>query len=172
MNDHNNDDHNQDEFTEEEIRKLIEDSKQVNEFKVGYNIGFILHKNFGYHILLTLIINLLASSILIGLTSQIYPLIDITLIGFLIGMCLYTVMELIVKILLIRFFLKSIIYSFGLILYVVNVTLFWLGDFMVDRFDFKPHVENIFLYTVGFMLIRFVFSTYVRKAEWIQKGLK
>src|SRR5690606_4407063 len=99
--------------------------------------------NFGYHVLFTLIVNLLSSSILIGLTSQIYPLIDITLVGFFVGMFLYTLMELIIKIIMIRFLLKPIIYSFGLILYIVNVTLFWLTDLMVDRFDYELHVENI-----------------------------
>ena len=172
MNDHNHDDHDKDDLTEEEIRKMIDESKQVNKLKIGYDIGFILHKNFGYHVLFTLIVNLLSSSILIGLTSQIYPLIDITLVGFFVGMFLYTLMELIIKIIMIRFLLKPIIYSFGLILYIVNVTLFWLTDLMVDRFDYELHVENIFIFTIGFMLLRFIFTTYVRKAQWIQKGLK
>lgn len=172
MNDHNNDDHDKDDITEEEIRKLIDESKQVNQMKLGYDFGFILHKNFGYHVLFTLIVNLLASSILIGLTSQFYPLMDVTLVGFLVGIFLYSMMELVIKIILIRYLIKPIIYSFGLILYVVNVTLFWLSDLMVDRFDFLLHVENIFIFTFGFMLFRFIFTTYVRKAQWIQKGLK
>ena len=100
MNDHNHDDHDKDDLTEEEIRKMIDESKQVNKLKIGYDIGFILHKNFGYHVLFTLIVNLLSSSILIGLTSQIYPLIDITLVGFFVGMFLYTLMELIIKIII------------------------------------------------------------------------
>lgn len=172
MNDHNNDDHDKNDLTEEEIRKLIDESKQVNQLKLGYDFGFILHKNFGYHVLFTLIVNLLSSSILIGITSQIYPLMDVTLIGFLVGMFLYSLMELVIKILLIRYLIKPIIYSFGLILYILNVTLFWLSDLMVDRFDFLLHVENIFIFTLGFMLLRFIFTTYVRKAKWIQKGLK
>jgi hypothetical protein len=172
MNDHDDRNQKDDELTEEELRQLLEDARKVHHLKAGYDIGFILHRNFGYHILFTLIINLLVGGIIVGITSRFYPLIGVTWPGLVLGLVLYTLMELIIKILLIRFLLKPIIYSFGLIFYVLNVVLFWITDVIVDGFDFKLKIENIFIFTIFFMLLRLLFSTYVRKAAWIQKGLK
>lgn len=153
---------------DEEISDVL---NAKNPYKVGYQLGFILHKHFSMHVLLTLVINLTCGAIVIGLLGIMHPVVQVySIVGFVIAMVLYTLMELVVKLLMIRFIWKIVIQSFGLLFFIVNVSLFFIVELSVENFTFLYEPSNIFIFTLVFMMTRLLFTTYVRKARWIQKG--
>src|SRR5690554_795559 len=104
----------------QENQENMDISHSKNPLKLGYQLGFILHQNFSVHVLLTVMINLLVSAIIIGIFSIFYPILAVySWQSFMIGILFYSLMELSVKILLIRFMWKVIIQSFGLVLFIV-----------------------------------------------------
>src|SRR5690606_874088 len=135
--------------------------KQINILSIekgtsiGYQLGFILHDNFSLHILLTLIVNLLSSAVIIGLYSTFYKVIEVhSFESFFIGLILYTVMEIIIKLILIRFAWKILIQTFGFIFFILNLTLFFIVSLLVPGFTFLRNPSNIFIYTLSFMAFR------------------
>ena len=148
---------------------------KINEKRlvsVGYKLGFMLHDNFSIHVVYTLIINLLSSAAVIGIFSAFSPVVKVDNIWtFLIAMIFYSLMELMIKILVIRFFFKMIIQSFGLPFYIINLVLFFLTTLLVPEFSFLTDPQNIFIFTLGLMVLRLLLSTYTRKSRLFQKGV-
>lgn len=164
----NDHDQDPDDLDEEKLKALMNEKAPL---KLGYKLGFILHPNFSVHILLTFIINLIVGGVVVGLYAAFYPIILVdTLIAFVIGMILYTTMEIIIKMLLIAFLWKLVIQTFGLLFFILNVGLFYIMDIMIEPIHFLYDASNIFVYTLSFMLVRLLFSTYVRRSRWIQGG--
>lgn len=132
--------------------------------------GFILHPNFGIYGLIMLIINMLTAALIIGFSNLISPIIEVTIIGFLLGILLYTLIELTIKLLLLRFLLKQVIYSLGSIFYILYVGIFYLVSIIVPNPGFVfPTTENLFVFVVIFIIVRMAFSTLIRKNIFIQK---
>src|SRR5690606_17995066 len=145
---------------------------QKRLLSVGYKLGFMLHDNFSVHVLLTLIVNLLSSAAVIGIFSAFAPVVKVdNSWTFLIAMIFYSLMELMIKILVIRFFWKMIIQSFGLPFYIINILLFFLTTILVPEFSFLTDPQNIFIFTLAFMILRLLLSTYIRKSRLFQKGV-
>lgn len=164
----NDKDNRPDRDNDEEISDVL---NTRNPYRVGYQLGFILHHNFSMHVLLTLVINLICGAVVIGFLGVILPVVEVySIVGFVIAMILYTLMELIIKLLMIRFIWKIVIQSFGLLFFVANVSLFYVVELSVEDFTFLHEPSNIFTFTIIFMIVRLLFTSYVRKARWIQKG--
>lgn len=155
-----------------DLMKLIEDAnRDPKARKELINIfGFIIHKNFGIYILISLIINILSVALIIGFSSLISPVIEVTIIGLLFGMFLYTLIEITVKLLFLRFMLKQIIYSLGTIFYLLYVGLFYLVSIIVPNPGFMfLSTSNLFIFTIIFIIVRMIFSTIVKRNTTIQK---
>lgn len=147
--------------------KIIRKKKAI----IGYQLGLILHMNFGYHVLLLTIINFLVGGIVVGLSSRFYPIIQFESIeSFVVAMLLFTSIEVFIKGLMVRYLYRFVLMTFGLMFYLSNLLSFYLVDLSISQISFLYNGSNIFAFTFIFMMIRLLFTTYVRKSKWIQKG--
>lgn len=162
----NND--NDDKKIKEEIEKLI---KEEGVKSNGYKMGYFLHNNFSMHVLLTILLNLFSFGILMGFSKQYLKIADIYSIqAFIVVVLMYSLFETSIKILSISLFFKYIIKTLGLIFLVINLVIFWVISQLVHDFTFLSNPLNIFTFTILFMMIRTLFTVYVRKTRWIQGG--
>lgn len=161
-------DDNDEKKIKEEIEKLIkEEGLKTN----GYKMGYFLHDKFSLHILLTILVNLFSFGIVMGFSKQLFKIADIYSIqAFIIVIIMYSLFETSIKILSISLFYKFIIQTFGLIFLCINLFLFWIITLMVNDFTFLNNPLNILTFTILFMMVRTLFTTYVRKSNWIQGG--
>lgn len=147
------------------------DNKKKYKNIMSYQLGVVLHLNFGIHILLLTIINILVMGILIGLSSRFYPLVKLeSLQTFIIVALLFTFIEVFIKGIMVRYLYRFILITFGIMFYLSNLLTFWLVDLSVPQISFLYEGTNIFTFTLLFMVIRLLFTTYVRKSKWIQGG--
>lgn len=156
----------------EDLIKLIDEASSNPNARrnVMQMFGFILHPVFSIYIIIYLILNFLSSSIVIGFSTIGSPIIDITIVGFFIGIILYTLIEIPIKLLLLRYFIKQVIYSFGLLLYLVYIGVNFLISIIIPSGEFSfTSSGNLFLYTLFFMIIRFILSRLVLRTNWIQQ---
>ena len=91
-----------DEELEAELKALIETlSKESKKSKLLSVASFGLHKNFGLNILLMYLVNLLLFMVTSGLTKLL--VVDDPL-GFFVGVLLFTLLEITIKMMVLRFF--------------------------------------------------------------------
>ena len=154
-----NDDNNDHDKDLEELEKLI---KAKDNKRIGLLFGFYLHDNFGIHILLTTIINLIVGGVVVGLSGITYKVVEInSLVAYIFVFLFFTLLEVSIKTLLIRFIWKIIIQSLGLILFIVNVLFFLLIEKMVNN------PSNIFIFTTFFMAFRILLISAFRRLNLI-----
>ncbi|VEU83100.1 phage holin family protein [Acholeplasma hippikon] len=161
----NNDNDNKDII--DEIDKALEDREKKRTYKLGY----FLHNNFSIHILLTVIVNLFSFGIVMGFSKEFFEIADISSIqGFFLVVVMYSLFETTIKMLTISLFYKVVIHTLGIIFLVINMVLFWIISLIVHDFTFFNNPLNIFTFTILFMIVRTLFTVYVRKTKWIQGG--
>lgn len=160
-----NDDNNDHDKDLEELEKPI---KAKDNKRIGLLFGFYLHDNFGIHILLTTIINLIVGGVVVGLSGITYKVVEInSLVAYIFVFLFFTLLEVSIKTLLIRFIWKIIIQSLGLILFIVNVLFFLLIEKMVNNFSFLNNPSNIFIFTTFFMAFRILLISAFRRLNLI-----
>jgi len=176
MNNNENHENNED----KELEQFKQALNEKNNKKIGLILGFYLHENFGLHILFTIIINLISSGVIIGLSSVSYKIVEVnSLIAFFLGMLFYSLLEVAIKTLLIRYIWKTIIRTFGLIFFIVNVLFFYLSSLLIKEFNFLNNISNIFIFTLLFMIFRILLTTVFKrinipiggKKEWMKKDM-
>ncbi|WP_025724916.1 hypothetical protein [Acholeplasma granularum] len=139
---------------------------------IRFKLGLTLHKNFYIHLMILLLTNLIVGAIVIGLSSRLYPLLSIVSIkSFIIVISLFTIFEVVSKLIMVRFLYKLIFITFGLLFFIFNALSFHLVSLMITDFSFLYDGNNVFIFTISFMLIRLLFTTYIRKSKWIQGGI-
>lgn len=145
--------------------------KNKQKMLIQYQLGFVIHLNFVVHVILLTIINFLVAGIVIGITGQIYPIVKIENFSvFVIAILLYTATEIFIKHVVVRYLYKIILLTFGLLFYLVNLASFWIVNLSLEQISFLNDGTNIFTFTLLFMIVRMLFTTYVRKSKWIQGG--
>lgn len=138
---------------------------------IHYQLGFVVHLNFVMHIVLLTIINFLVAGIVIGITSQFHPIVKFENFSvFMIAILLYTALEVFMKGVVVRYLYKIILLTFGVLFYLVNLVSFWIVNLSLKQISFLNDGTNIFTFTLLFMVVRMLFTTYVRKTKWIQGG--
>ncbi|CCV63710.1 Membrane protein of unknown function [Alteracholeplasma palmae J233] len=159
-----NDDDEKKELTQEEIEELLNTLKDKNANNTGtiLNFGLLLHPKMTVHLIVTWIINLLVFAVVSGILNQISPTIYFNLTSYLLGVSLFTLIEFVFKIIFLKFFLRIVLMSFGMILYVIQVACFYLVDLVVPNFDFYT-IEGVFIFTICFSIVRLIISRYIRK---------
>ena len=167
----NNNNNNQDpkKPTEEELLALLEELKRRKGKKgVPLSLGFLLHRNYVIHLLLSFGINFLISAVVIGLAAGIHqPLIEITFLGYVLAIILLTVIENFVKILLFKYFTRIMILSVGLLSVFVQIIILFGVDMIVRKgFEFNG-IEHLFVFAFAFSILRVILSNYIRK--WLYK---
>jgi len=158
---------------DDERKKLIEQleklSKEANSSGVAFRLGFLLHRSFGMHILITYLINLLCAGIVIGFSRALYLIVEVySFEAFFFAITLFTLIETAFKLISLRYIFKIVVQSLGLVFYITNLIIFWIVSQMVPDFTFLLDPANIFVFTIIFMMIRTLFTTYIRKIKWIQ----
>lgn len=137
-----------------------------------YQLGLVLHLNFSVHIFLLTVVNILVGGIVVGLTSRFFPIISVeTIEAFFIATMLFTLLEVFIKGIMVRYLYKFVLMTFGIMFYLTNLLSFWIIDLSISQITFLYNGTNIFTFTFIFMMIRLLFTTYVRKSKWIQGGL-
>ncbi len=158
-----------DELSEEELKELIEQFKnQKNTRKISLSLGFMLHRSFGMHMLLSFAVNLLIGAVVNGLAIGLgAPLMVLTISGFFVGITLLTLAENLVKLLLFRFLFKWMIYSFGVLNIVAQILILYLISQTFGKgFEFLG-LHHLFIFSLLFTGLRLMMSTYIRL--WFSK---
>ena len=141
--------------------------KRLDPFynSIMHKFGFVLHKRFSMHMLILLIMNLISGFTIVGLFSLIKnPVINYRVVDFIVFIIVVTVVELIVKTLMVRYFIKWILRSFGILTLIVQGLIFWLSSLMIERLNFiEPVVLNLFFYTLSFLFLRLALISIYQK---------
>jgi hypothetical protein len=149
---------------EEEIKALLEALKNKQGPKrVAIPLGFLLHRNFMVHMALSFGVNYLLSAgvfgLLIGLGMNV---LDMTFVGYVLAILLFTLAENFVKILMFKYMTKLMLYSMGLLSIMVQIIIFYAVDLLlIEGFHFIT-VEGLILFAFMFTLLRLVLSVYIR----------
>jgi hypothetical protein len=157
--------------SEEDIKKILEQLKKNRSGKnTAISFGFLLHGNYVVHMTFSLLINFLISAVVIGLASGINaPLIEITILGYVLGIILLTLIENFVKILLFKYFMRMLILSMGLLSVLTQILVLYLIDFIVPIGFHFPNVEQLIIFAFVFSILRFVLSIYIRRWLYTKK---
>ena len=159
-------------LTDEEIKAIFEELKKQK--KTGKNLsvalGFMLHKNYVIHMMLSLTINLIIFAVVLGLAIGIdMPIVTMTLVGFIFAVLLLTLVENFVKILLFKYIARIMIFSMGMMSVMVQIIILYLIDLMlIEGFHFIS-VEALIVFSFTFSLLRLVISIYLRRFLYNEK---
>ena len=167
----NNDKNNKDpkKPTEEELLALLEELKRKKGSKgVPLSLGFLLHRNYLIHLLLSFGINFLISAVVLGLAIGIgQPLIDISFIGYVIAITLLTLIENVVKLLLFKYLTRIMILSMGILSVFVQIIILYGVDLIVNPGFAFNGIEHLFIFAFTFSILRVILSNYIRR--WLYK---
>ncbi|MBU1143299.1 MAG: hypothetical protein KKH92_06610 [Firmicutes bacterium] len=154
-------------LTEEELIQLLEELKKRKKSKrVSVTLGFMLHKNYVIHMILSLSVNLLISAVVFGLAIGIgQPFVDMNVLGYILAIILLTLAENFIKILMFKYLARAMIFSMGLLNVMAQIIILFLIDMLlIEGFHFIS-IENLIIFAFIFSLFRLVISIYLRK--WI-----
>lgn len=131
--------------------------------------GFLLHKKFSIHILVLLILNFLSAIIVVGFFNFITkPLITYKISAFILFIIVATLLEIIIKMFVLRHFISLIFKTFGTITFLIQGIIFYLSSLIVNHLEFNYIVViNVAIFSLIFLLIRLmliiVYQKYVLK---------
>lgn len=159
------DDKKKDKLSEEEMNALLEQLKKYKKNKKQrFGITFLLHTNYLIHLVLSFMVNLIVAAALIGFSAGIdQPFVVLELLGFFLAIALVTLIENMTKILLYKYFTRVMLMSMGLISLMVFILIMYAVDLMLSTGFRFLGVEQIIVFSVFFTLIRFLFSSYLRR---------
>ena len=157
--------------SEEEIKKLLEQLKKNKSGKnTAISFGFLLHRNYFIHMIISLILNFVISAVVIGLAIGINePLINMEILGYILAILLLTLLENFIKILLFKYIMRALILSMGLISILIQVIILYAIDLLLPiGFDFNG-IEHLFIFSFVFSGFRLIASVYIRRWIFIKK---
>ncbi len=128
--------------------------KKNNNNAVAYIFGILVHRNIFIHLLITLVLNY---SIIFAMQGF-FKLIEYEhLYTFALAVLMFTVVEFIVKVLFVRFFLRIILSTMGLIFVVLQLLYFELMYYFLPDFSFENQV-NLVVFILMFALFRYIIT--------------
>lgn len=169
MNSNNNNKKDPKKPTEEELLALLEELKKRKKGKdIPLSLGFLLHRSYLIHMILSFAANFLISAVIIGLAAGIHqPLVQIDFLGYALAIILLTLIENFVKILMFKYFARIMILSLGIISVLVQIIILYAIDlFIVKGFEFNG-IEHLFVFAFAFSILRLVLSSYIRR--WLYR---
>ena len=128
--------------------------KKNNNNAVAYIFGILVHRNIFIHLLFTLILNF---SIMFAMQGFFKLVIFDNLYMFALAILIFTVLEFVIKILFVRFFLKLILTTFGLIFVVLQLLYVELLNYFLPDFSFESQV-NLVVFVLMFALFRYIIT--------------
>ncbi|HAX01963.1 MAG: hypothetical protein A2Y45_02730 [Tenericutes bacterium GWC2_34_14] len=159
-------------LSEEELKVLFEQIKKQKKANKNLSValGFMLHKNYVIHLLLSLAINLLIFAVVLGLAIGIdAPLVDMTVTGFIFAVILLTLIENFVKILLFKYITRIMIFSMGLMSVMVQIIILYAIDLLLTEGFHFINLERLMIFSFAFSLLRLVISIYLRRFLYNEK---
>lgn len=157
--------------TDEDIKRLMEQLKKNKSGKnTAISFGFLLHRNYVVHMTFSFLINFLISAVVIGLAIGVKaPLLEMTVIGYILGVILLTLIENFVKILMFKYFMRILILSMGLLSVLIQILILYLVDSIVTTGFHFPGVEQLIIFSFIFSGLRFILSVYLRRWLYTKK---
>ncbi|MCR5307928.1 MAG: phage holin family protein [bacterium] len=145
--------------TEENLEEFISglDSKikkKNNNNAVAYIFGILVHRNIFIHLLITLVLNY---ALIFAMQGFFKLVIYEHLYTLAIAVLIFTVAEFIVKVLFVRFFLRLILSTMGLIFVVLQILYFELMYYFLPDFNFESQV-NLIVFVLMFALFRYIIT--------------
>ncbi|MDO9629917.1 MAG: hypothetical protein Q7I99_08440 [Acholeplasmataceae bacterium] len=161
------DDKDPNKLTEEELLELLEELKKRKKSKgVSVTLGFMLHKNYVIHMILSLSINILIAAVVFGLGIGInQPFVNMTVVGFMLAIILLTLVENYVKILMFKYAARAMILSMGLLNVMAQIIIWYAIDMLLVQGFHFINIESLIIFAFVFSAFRLVISIYLRK--WI-----
>ena len=145
------------EKTEESLEEFINGldkkiKKKNNNNSIAYIFGLLVHKNIFIHFLITLVLNFLLMFALQGFFK--FVVYD-DFYMFALAILIFSVVEFIIKVIFIRFFLKIILTTFGLIFVVLQLLYVELMYYYLPGYSFVEQAQLV-IYVFLFSLCRYV----------------
>lgn len=127
--------------------------------------GFLLHENFSIHSLVLFVLNMLSAIVVTGLFNLIkLPLINYKISSFVLFVLVATLLELVIKTFVLRYFISIIFKTFGTITLLLQAIIFYITALIVNNFIFNPiSIITIFFFTIGFLVIRLLLISIYQK---------
>lgn len=127
--------------------------------------GFLLHENFSIHSLVLFILNILSAIAITGLFNFLkQPLIAYRISSFILFILVATLLELVVKTFVLRYFINIIFKTFGGITILIQAILFYATTFIVNNFNFNQiSIISVFVFTISFLIIRLLIISIYQK---------
>lgn len=160
------------EKTEENLEEFISGldnkiKKKNNNNAVAYIFGILVHRNVFIHLLLTLVLNY---SIMFAMQGFFKLIVYEHLYTLAIAVLLFTIVEFIIKVLFVRFFLRIILSTIGLIFVVLQLLYIELMYYFLPDFSFDNQV-NLVVFVLMFALFRYIITRVAhRYVATLKKG--
>ena len=169
----NNNNQDPNKKSKDELKKLLDELKHKNSRKNKFSyFGFMLHKDYVIHLLLSFGINIVMMAtvmgISIGIGEPLAIISDIT--SFLLVTILLTLIENMIKILLYRYAFRAILYSLGLLSFATTMLIFYVITLIMHEGFHFDNFLNLFIFAIGFTFFRLVLSTYVRRWMYMKNN--
>ncbi|NLK12101.1 MAG: phage holin family protein [Candidatus Phytoplasma sp.] len=168
--DKNNQDENQ--LTEEDIKKLMDDLQNNKKTQKLIVQSFFNHPNMTISFLISYMVNLLVFASVSGILNQITPTIQLEWTSYFIGVTLFSLMEFVIKIVLLRFSLRWVIFSLGIIFLLTRIITLYLTSIIVPNFSFIS-VSGLLIFAISFTVIKSILKAYAKKyhiADYLRRG--
>lgn len=128
--------------------------KKNNNNSIAYIFGILVHKNIFIHFLITLVLNYLLMFAMQGFFKLvIYDKFYI----FALSILMFTVVEFIIKVIFVRFFLKIILSTFGLVFVVLQLIYIELMYYFLPGYDFHDQSQLV-VFVLLFALFRYIIT--------------
>jgi uncharacterized membrane protein YvlD (DUF360 family) len=150
---------------DDELEKLIKELEQYHgQRKHAISYAFLLHKNYIVHLILSFLVNLTMAMTVIGISLAFdYRIVEIEIVGFILAIALLTVIENFVKILLFKYAIRVIIYSLGILSWLVQVVIWYLITLLIPQGFIFFSAWDLIVFSIMFTLMRFIISVYLRR---------
>ena len=128
--------------------------KKNNNNAIAYIFGLLVHKNIFIHFLITLVLNFLLMFALQGFFKLvIYDKFYI----FALSILMFSVAECLIKYLFIKFFLKIVLTTFGLIFIAIQLLFIELMYYFLPGYGFENQT-NLVVFVLVFSLFRYIIT--------------
>lgn len=118
--------------------------------------GIFLHPNLSIHLIISIIINFILGITIVGVFHALnYPLLTYLIVGFILYIIIFSLVELAVTIFVVRHLLKPFIKSRGLLLILTYALIFYLTTLVVTDVSFNSNVIlKVLVFTVVFLIFK------------------
>lgn len=161
------DDHNkkhEEQETEEPVEYNIEEKNKTKPKSIETRIktSLILHPQMTISLFIHVLVNMLTFAVVSGFLNQIKHTVTLEWYSFLIGVILFTLIEFTLSLIVLKFFLRIVLYTLGGLLFLTKVVSFYIINLLVVNFKFAS-AEGLLIFTICFTVLRVIINVYIKK---------